>query len=638
MRPYSLPKEAAQQIVDAYNSAALTLGDLVEETSGSLDADDPLQADVQDYYHSQLKAWMDQAIEQVKEWHTTFTPCEDTRPQALSRGARPLLEEYFKLNAYPTFADKNSLAEHESITFRQVHVWFQNRRSRAKDQGLPLAKPDMSVGWADIDIVEEACYIAAQQTYKRTSSVHAPSPRERSIWRQDYTSSDTSEEEGDEQYSRRPAIAHLTAGRRRKQALPDIDDLVASFDAMNVRDVAYDGIKGRRGYAARQAITYIPPSAPLPSYVDSSRAMLTTAPPSSSLSSAEQNTALLPKRAVARLPKRTCNGPRRCITASESSPEHNSAARTPSLTFSEYSSSSSPSSSPSLSSPLELSASTSVPSAQGQPDATLWASDVAALQSCERLTTAGDCNVPCGEERDLCEHNYRSDSNLHLLPSIPRSISTTWPFRFHPPSQPSTPHTESKSDNYQSSFPTSTFSFAFDTSPRLVPSIEEQRGKAVDAATTLTQLFGPESNAVIMDDTIVFPGLDELALPPVDVDPAAYTGQLDVSVAGWEEYVSLPLCWRNLPFYDATPRIDQGDPAIWTGSESVASRSNADSLAQAEALARRYSPSGDPSIDDLACPRTAYGEDCQRPPTAEFLHIATILESAGQGPITFSSY
>ncbi|KAG6824586.1 hypothetical protein H0H92_006411, partial [Tricholoma furcatifolium] len=52
----------------------------------------------------------------------------------------PLLEKYFEFNAYPSAADRAVLARKCMMTARQIEVWFQNHRNRAKKEGKTLRR------------------------------------------------------------------------------------------------------------------------------------------------------------------------------------------------------------------------------------------------------------------------------------------------------------------------------------------------------------------------------------------------------------------------------------------------------------------------------------------------------------------
>ncbi|KAF7339314.1 HD2 homeodomain mating-type protein [Mycena sanguinolenta] len=47
----------------------------------------------------------------------------------------PFLETYFQTNAFPSSADHAAMATMSGMAPRQVEVWFQNQRRRAKMDG-----------------------------------------------------------------------------------------------------------------------------------------------------------------------------------------------------------------------------------------------------------------------------------------------------------------------------------------------------------------------------------------------------------------------------------------------------------------------------------------------------------------------
>ncbi|KAF5323563.1 hypothetical protein D9611_005671 [Ephemerocybe angulata] len=52
----------------------------------------------------------------------------------------PLLEQYFEYNAFPSARDRDVLARKSSMTARQIEVWFQNHRRRARKDGIQLKR------------------------------------------------------------------------------------------------------------------------------------------------------------------------------------------------------------------------------------------------------------------------------------------------------------------------------------------------------------------------------------------------------------------------------------------------------------------------------------------------------------------
>ncbi|KAK7064075.1 hypothetical protein R3P38DRAFT_2822258, partial [Favolaschia claudopus] len=52
----------------------------------------------------------------------------------------PFLEKYFEYNAFPTAADRVEMAKKSMMEPRQIEVWFQNHRRRAKEEGRDIKK------------------------------------------------------------------------------------------------------------------------------------------------------------------------------------------------------------------------------------------------------------------------------------------------------------------------------------------------------------------------------------------------------------------------------------------------------------------------------------------------------------------
>ncbi|KAF7339308.1 Mating-type protein A-alpha Y1 [Mycena sanguinolenta] len=52
----------------------------------------------------------------------------------------PFLEKYFEYNGYPSSADRAEMARKSRMELRQIEVWFQNHRRRAKEEGKTVQK------------------------------------------------------------------------------------------------------------------------------------------------------------------------------------------------------------------------------------------------------------------------------------------------------------------------------------------------------------------------------------------------------------------------------------------------------------------------------------------------------------------
>ncbi|KAF7981105.1 hypothetical protein HWV62_34817 [Athelia sp. TMB] len=88
----------------------------------------------QNVYSRALEEWRNAAIAKVRE---SLAHSDDARParRPFNHDYVPLLEHYFAENPLPTHADKKFLADKCGMTFRQIHVWFQNRRNRTRKEG-----------------------------------------------------------------------------------------------------------------------------------------------------------------------------------------------------------------------------------------------------------------------------------------------------------------------------------------------------------------------------------------------------------------------------------------------------------------------------------------------------------------------
>nr|ADN97179.1 A2 mating-type protein [Phanerodontia chrysosporium] len=91
-------------------------------------------------YTTTLQQWLELLIQRLEEVATAKTLESGSCGKGTSRGAftqevTSVLEHAFAQNAYPTRLEKESLAEITNMEYRQVNVWFQNRRTRSKRSG-----------------------------------------------------------------------------------------------------------------------------------------------------------------------------------------------------------------------------------------------------------------------------------------------------------------------------------------------------------------------------------------------------------------------------------------------------------------------------------------------------------------------
>nr|CAA56131.1 A mating type protein [Coprinopsis cinerea] len=79
--------------------------------------------------------------EQVIAQLETKLAAPPSKKQAFNVHYIPVLEKYFEYNAYPTAQDRALLARKSMMSARQIEVWFQNHRRRARKEGKPLQRP-----------------------------------------------------------------------------------------------------------------------------------------------------------------------------------------------------------------------------------------------------------------------------------------------------------------------------------------------------------------------------------------------------------------------------------------------------------------------------------------------------------------
>ncbi|KAL1676128.1 hypothetical protein EV122DRAFT_253427 [Schizophyllum commune] len=332
LQAQSLSDHDIQERIASYLLAVSRLLQGAQVAYDLMDDDDPRRVGLATCCASQIQTWLDEIAGPEPDYATEQS---SSTPSMLPRGRRHFLEEYFKLNAYPSVADKKVLAQHERATYKQIHTWFQNRRARAKATNAPLKKcaqsPAVSAAvfdqarlaaeshdhlsddevvknepWDDMD--DEAPLAWAQQP--SPEPVETPRARLQAEFRTSMAAST-------------PSTAHRRSSRAAKAV--DMDELISAFDAMNVRGAGTKTVIGaEKGYAARQAITYVAPKAPLPSYIPQEQPA--------------------PRKPVG-LPKRQPAARRRLMSiSSDSSSSSSESDRVPSLTYSDSSDSSSSSS------------------------------------------------------------------------------------------------------------------------------------------------------------------------------------------------------------------------------------------------------------------------------------------------------
>lgn len=118
-------------------------------TSGSRLAgvEEKIAAAITSIYLKKVSALVDECIALAQSRVSTRKLTRDqTKSSGFNYGYIPLLEHFFEENPFPTRADKSFLAKKSGMTYRQIHVWFQNRRNRSKKDGRILRRKPIGEG------------------------------------------------------------------------------------------------------------------------------------------------------------------------------------------------------------------------------------------------------------------------------------------------------------------------------------------------------------------------------------------------------------------------------------------------------------------------------------------------------------
>ncbi|KAF8078874.1 hypothetical protein FPV67DRAFT_1466729 [Lyophyllum atratum] len=94
-------------------------------------------------YHERLRALEQLTIAKMVDLRQSEGDMAAKVKTTFNREFIPLLETYFNYNAYPSALDRATLARKSMMTPRQIEVWFQNHRNRAKKEGRKLKKLTM---------------------------------------------------------------------------------------------------------------------------------------------------------------------------------------------------------------------------------------------------------------------------------------------------------------------------------------------------------------------------------------------------------------------------------------------------------------------------------------------------------------
>ncbi|KAI6136319.1 hypothetical protein F5141DRAFT_1073820 [Pisolithus sp. B1] len=204
--------------------------------------------------------------------------------QTFNHDYLPLLENSFNEDPFPTHADKVALARKSGMSYQQIHVWFQNRRSRSRRVGKVLRKKPMFEDTA-LQLCANRCVTRPGETVVGLSC--CIEPKKLDLLGQSF---DHCAAIG----LRHSAQIRLKLDldwwpRRSSSAKPrrssfDMDGLVEGLSQLSVRDRTSGRGKRRQDGlhyqpAATSSITVVPLRAPHPALVQRKEALLSPLPP-----------------------------------------------------------------------------------------------------------------------------------------------------------------------------------------------------------------------------------------------------------------------------------------------------------------------------------------------------------------------
>ncbi|KAG5349160.1 hypothetical protein C0989_005509 [Termitomyces sp. Mn162] len=141
--PHQVVTNSITPKLQAILQTANKLRDLCAE-NGSISSEITEPDDWDAAFAQRTRAWVEESLSRVRDVvkrakSTPNPPTVKTKP-VFNHEYTPLLDKYFEYNAYPSAPDRAILARKSMMTSRQIEVWFQNHRNRAKKEGKVLRR------------------------------------------------------------------------------------------------------------------------------------------------------------------------------------------------------------------------------------------------------------------------------------------------------------------------------------------------------------------------------------------------------------------------------------------------------------------------------------------------------------------
>ncbi|KAF8560024.1 hypothetical protein OG21DRAFT_1492442 [Imleria badia] len=242
-----------------------------------------------------LEEWKEEMVQLLRQ--ASKVPSKAAPPKnshSFNHEYLPLLEHFFEENPFPKHADKVFLAKKSNMQYRQIHVWFQNRRNRTKKEGKPLRKKPISEGATKpldklcermkgyvVKPVSQASQLSqaslsgvddqlrsAQNNASKCAFVTPPPPHAFPSSYPPPCAYDPFPCKSGPTSFEKPEWRRVSCSNPPISVFIDIDDLVEKFYQLNVRDdTRIKGSPRPQSNAATAAITVIPSRAPHPSRI-----------------------------------------------------------------------------------------------------------------------------------------------------------------------------------------------------------------------------------------------------------------------------------------------------------------------------------------------------------------------------------
>ncbi|KDR85449.1 hypothetical protein GALMADRAFT_361524 [Galerina marginata CBS 339.88] len=84
-----------------------------------------------------VRSWVFSIVQEIAKYQI---PGSSDSKRPFNNEYTPVFEKYFEHNAYPSAKHQSILADKSEMTRRQIEVWFQNHRNRAKKDGRTLRR------------------------------------------------------------------------------------------------------------------------------------------------------------------------------------------------------------------------------------------------------------------------------------------------------------------------------------------------------------------------------------------------------------------------------------------------------------------------------------------------------------------